>query len=419
MTRVGLDVSGLDPAFKSHAHRGIGRYVAELSRYFDARPCGDIEVGRFDHARLVSDGACARAISMMPYGKTTLRQQLLYPLRLSSGEMQRFSFLHFPAHMDAPAWSTKPYVLTVLDLIPLVLKDLYRAHRPSWRFHFARWLELRAIRGATLCVAISECTARDLTRILGIPPERIRVTPLGVDSSFFETFEVRRSSEACANLRRRLGIPEGRPIVLYVGGHDERKNIRALVGIVQRVNKQLGAAQHSKPLLVLAGKITAKREQERLDANLREFDMTDDVVSLGYVSDENLKSLYGISSVFLFPSLYEGFGLPCLEAMAAGVPVVSSNTSSMPEVVGSSGVLFDPTSIDAGAEALGRVLVDPALCHKMSEAGHERARRFTWERTGELTRDAYRYAASLLGLSEESQQSSASELRPSPTIRAN
>jgi glycosyltransferase involved in cell wall biosynthesis len=336
-------------------------------------------------------------VNLLPFGKNTVRQQLLYPLKLSAGEMQRFSFLHFPAHMDAPAWSTKPYVLTVLDLIPLILKDLYRAHRPSWRFHFARWLELQAIRRATVCIAISECTARDLTSILGIPAERIRVTPLGVDPSFLEVFAQRIADPVSTPLRNRLGLPDERPIVLYVGGHDERKNIRALVGIVQRIVRESSGAPSEKPLLVMAGRISSPREQEVLTAALREFEMENDVVSLGYIPDTDLKALYSISSAFLFPSLYEGFGLPCLEAMAAGVPVVCSNTSSMPEVVGSAGILFDPTNIEGGARALAQVLSDSALRTKLSEAGHERASGFTWTRTGELTRDAYRYAASLLG----------------------
>ncbi len=397
MTYVGLDVSGLDPAFKSHAQRGIGRYVSELSRFFEGSTVGDLTVGKFDHTRVVSEGVCSQAVNLLPFGKTTVRQQLLYPLKLSAGEMQRFSFLHFPAHMDAPAWSTKPYVLTVLDLIPLILKDLYRAHRPSWRFHFARWLELQAIRRATVCIAISECTARDLTSILGIPAERIRVTPLGVDPSFLEVFAQRIADPVSTPLRNRLGLPDERPIVLYVGGHDERKNIRALVGIVQRIVRESSGAPSEKPLLVMAGRISSPREQEVLTAALREFEMENDVVSLGYIPDTDLKALYSISSAFLFPSLYEGFGLPCLEAMAAGVPVVCSNTSSMPEVVGSAGILFDPTNIEGGARALAQVLSDSALRTKLSEAGHERASGFTWTRTGELTRDAYRYAASLLG----------------------
>jgi glycosyltransferase involved in cell wall biosynthesis len=396
MISVGLDVSGLDPSFKSHAHRGIGRYVQELSNYFGQHPSPAVSVGHFDHAKLAQSGFCAQAIGLLPVGKTTARQQLLYPLKLNSASMREFSFLHFPAHMDAPAWTVKPYVLTVLDLIPLVLSDLYRANRPSWRFSFARWLELRAITNAALCIAISQCTARDLSGLLGVSPDRIRVTPLGVDSSFFEAFAQRGSCSGAAGIRQRLGIPEAPPLILYVGGHDERKNISVLVEIVRRVRASLPVAEEAKPHLVLAGRVNSGAEADRLAAALAKSNMERSTTIVGYVADSDLRELYAESAVFLFPSLYEGFGLPCLEAMAAGVPVVSSGTSSMPEVVGDAGMLFDPRSAEEGARCVAEVLTDPSLAVRLSQRGHERARLFTWQRTGELTREAYEYAHKLI-----------------------
>ena len=140
MIRVGLDISALDPAFKCHAQRGIGRYVSELTRTIGEPGGGDLSVGYFDHTELLHAGLAARLVNMLPAGRTTVRQQMLYPLKLNAGSLKQYSFVHFPAHMDAPAWSPKPFVLTVLDLIPLILKDLYRANRPGWRFAFARWL---------------------------------------------------------------------------------------------------------------------------------------------------------------------------------------------------------------------------------------------------------------------------------------
>jgi glycosyltransferase involved in cell wall biosynthesis len=149
-------------------------------------------------------------------------------------------------------------------------------------------------------------------------------------------------------------------------------------------------------MLVLAGKISSAREESELATALWDYSMAADTVSLGFVPDEDLKALYAESSVFLFPSLYEGFGLPCLEAMAAGLPVVCSDTSSMPEVVGSEGLFFDPLNVDAGAELVSRLLADSELWQRQSVTGFERAHQFTWQRTGELTSQAYGYAASLL-----------------------
>ena len=296
----------------------------------------DVSVELFDHTSLVQGGLGSALVNCMPCGRTTLRQQLLYPFRLGQGAMKKISFVHFPAHMDAPSWSTKPFVLTVLDLIPLVLSDLYRSNKSGVRYRFARWLELQSIREATLLLAISENTANDLTRVLGIPREKIVVTPLGVDERFFATFSSRNAEHTTETraVRARLGIPSGRPIILYVGGHDERKNIRVLVEISRRVISS--GSLYTKPILVLAGRVHSELEKNRLADALQQLDMERDTVVLGYVTDDDLHELYAESSVFLFPSLYEGFGLPPLEAMAAGLPVVSSNTSSMPEVVGES-----------------------------------------------------------------------------------
>jgi glycosyltransferase involved in cell wall biosynthesis len=398
MISVGFDVSGLDPAFKSHAQRGIGRYVHELRRFLQLIDEPDLSVRWFDHSSLMKSGVIPRAIECLPCGRTTLKQQLLYPLRLNAGEMRGFTFLHFPAHMDAPAWSVKPFVLTVLDLIPLVLKDLYRANRPSWRFTFARWLELRAIRQALVLLAISETTAKDLERVLGISRERIVVTPLGVDQRFFEVERLRSAAHEDARraFRSRLGIPGQREIVLYVGGHDERKNITALVAIASGAVRQAQRVGRIAPVLVLAGRVHSDAEKRRLADALRRYDLEHDTVNLGFVSDEDLLTLYAESSVFLFPSLYEGFGLPVLEALAAGVPVVSSNTSAMPEVLGTCGELFDPRDIEAGVRALVAMLEDPTRRADLRVRGRERAQLFTWEKTGRTTLEAYRLAGEIL-----------------------
>ncbi len=398
MISVGLDLSALDPGFKSHAHRGIGRYVAELHKFFESHVDPDLCVGFFNHEALRRNRLADKLVSLVPCGKTSLRQHLVYPRRLHQGGMREYSLLHYPAHMDAPAWSSKPYVLTVLDLIPHVLKDLYRAHKPGWRFRMARSLEVLAIRQATMLLAISDTTANDLVRVLKVPRERIVVTPLGVDQRFFDvaTKRAARASSGEGEIRSKLGIPAGRPIVLYVGGHDERKNIGNLVGIVHQAGAELQARGKVAPLLVMAGRLSSRDEVDRLESTLRRYRMQRDTVSLGYVPEEDLMELYAESEIFLFPTLYEGFGLPALEAMAAGLPVVGSNTSSIPEVVGEAGRLFNPLSIDEGARAVVELLESVTVRERLSCAGIERARTFTWERTGRATLEGYRRAHSAL-----------------------
>lgn len=398
MTSVAFDISALDPRFKSHAQRGIGRYVHHVAEYLKAHDQPGLEVRWFDHESLIRSGLATKMIDLLPFARTTLRQQLLYPLKLRSGELKGATCIHFPAHMDGPAWCPTPYILTVHDLIPLILEPLYRANRPNWRYEFARWLENTSIRNASLLLAVSETTARDVHRLLGVPMERIVVTPNGVESAFFELFELRRalSEQSRVELRQRLKIPLERPILFYVGGHDERKNIRMVVEIAKEAIADCAERNELSPILVMAGKVHSDREREVLNTALRDFAMAADTVELGFVPDEDLRALYAESSVFLFPSLYEGFGLPVLEASAAGVPVVSSNRGACPEVLGSTGILFDPEDSIAGAAAVLRILRDPSLANRLSEEGYERAKLFTWERTGRLTLEAYEYAARII-----------------------
>lgn len=383
--RVGLDVSALSPDFKEHALRGIGRYVFELKRYFEGHASQGLDVQPFRHEEFAPPQYIDTLISKLPYGRQTVRQQFLFPLRVGAKTKSRFDILHFPAHMDAPSWSIRDYVITVLDLIPLVLSDLYKADKPSWKFHLARYLEIRAIKNARHIVAISEHTAKDVNRILGIPMERISVTPLGVDNSFFEV----ANEGGHGSVRQRYGIPEGVPLILYVGGIDQRKNISGLVKSFRNVTDHLRTKATGLPRLILVGKIDKDGQYPRLQKLIQEEGVGELVIETGFASDADLKMLYAEAAVFFFPSLYEGFGLPPLEAMACGVPVVSSNTSSLPEVLGDAALMVSPVDTDACAKAIVTILEDQSLAEKLKKLGIEQAQKFTWNRTGEATNKVY------------------------------
>lgn len=389
---VGLDCSALDPNFKAHAGRGIGRYVQELVRYFERHeliatdPHKTALVGRFDHSWFTLPRFAERVLTLLPRGRQTVRQQLCYPLQLRSQKMAPFGFLHFPAHMDAPSWSARPYIVTVLDLIPLVLADLYRPAVADFRFALARWLELRAIRGAAHVLAISECTARDCVKYLNIPRDRITVTPLGVDAKFFAN----SAPDEIAEVRVQYGLHPTRPVLLYVGGIDERKNVRGLLDLFVEVQRACGEQNFNQPQLVLAGKISGDRNYGPLVQELNARKLADDVVLAGFVEDRWLLPLYQTSAAFIFPSLYEGFGLPPLEALAAGVPVVSSNSSAMPEVLGTAAALYDPSDAKKGAQLVFDILQGGApLKESLMAAGREQAHRFTWDETGRSTLGVY------------------------------
>jgi glycosyltransferase involved in cell wall biosynthesis len=343
----------------------------------------------------------AKLVACSPVLRTTLKQQLLYPFQLSrvlgndfvSGQGVRVNSVHFPAHMDAPAWGLSHYALTVLDLIPLVCADLYKATWAGPRFRFARWLELSAIRNASIILCISAHTARDVHHYLGIPWEKLVVTPLGVDASFYSPPDFEGSQDASFNVKERIGIrgdQSDRPIVLYVGGIDPRKNIKVLLSAFAEVlGHYRNVAGAALPLLVMAGRVDREREYPDLLALANSLNLSDHLVMPGYISDQDLLSLYRVSSVFFFPSLYEGFGLPPLEAMAAGLPVVSSDASAMPEVLGEAALFFSPKSPQDGAAKLIEILSNQSLALRLRVEGVERAKQFTWDRTGEATLHGY------------------------------
>jgi glycosyltransferase involved in cell wall biosynthesis len=369
MIKVGFDMSALDPDFKAHAGRGIGRYVGHVAGYLREYLPPDVAIEWFNHNNLLTSGLCSRLLGLMPVARTTIRQQLLYPFKLSTGSLRAAQCVHFPAHMDGPAWSRKPYILTVHDLIPLMLDKLYRANRPKWRYELARWLEVTSIRNALLLLAVSETTANDVHRLVGVPRDRIVVTPNGVEQSFFDLYKLRHelSPDARIEVRRRLGLPEGRPIILYVGGHDERKNVPAVVEIASEVVAECARLGAPQPVLVLAGKMETPRERDALETALRNFAMAADTVNLGFVEESDLRALYAESAVFLFA-----------------------------EVAGKAAFLFDPEDVIAGSQGVLTVLNNPDVARSLTVSGHQQAGLFSWERTGRLTIEAYRYAAALL-----------------------
>lgn len=377
MFRLGLDISALSPDFKEHAQRGIGRYVYELKKYFDAHPTPGLDIKQFRVEDFSAPPFIDTLVSKLPFGKQTIRQQLVYPLGVASQAKKQFDLIHFPAHMDAPSWSLRDFIITVLDLIPFVCADLYKAS--ATRYHIARKLESRAIKNASHVITISHHSAKDIEDILGIPKEKISVTYLGVDNSFFEPIE-------SLSLREKLQISHTQRIVSYVGGIDPRKNIEFLVDAFAEVVRSI---QSEPPVLVIAGSIEQDREYEKFKKAVARLGIEQHVRETGYLAEDDLRRLYRESAVFFFPSLYEGFGLPPLEALASGCPVVSSNTSSLPEVLGGAAVYVDPKNKTECVQGLLSVLEDTNLRERLNGEGPKQARKFQWERTGRETLAVY------------------------------
>jgi glycosyltransferase involved in cell wall biosynthesis len=293
--------------------------------------------------------------------------RLALPLHLLR---DRVRLVHLPSTILPPVLPC-PAVVTVHDLAWLHHPETYDPADLQMQK-----LAARSARRAWHVIASSQATARDL-RGLGLHPERVTVVHLGVSPSFRPDGPP-LAPEAFPGAERLAG-----GYLLYNGGLGPRKNLRRLL----LAYGQLPAAM-SAPPLVLCGKMT--RYGEALAAEARATGLADQVLFPGYLPDELLPSLYRSAILLVYPSLYEGFGLPILEAMACGTPVITSDTSSMPEVAGDAALLVDPGSVDAIASALRQVLLDMGLRQSLCQRGLARSRQFTWERTARETAAVYR-----------------------------
>lgn len=256
-----------------------------------------------------------------------------------------------------------PAVVTVHDLTVVLYPE---THRLKVRWSQVPFLD-RSLARARRIVAVSEATARDLRFHFPDTAERIRVVPEGVDPVFRPAAE-----DAAAEIREELGAPGG--YLLYVGTLEPRKNVETLLDAWERLHDD--REDDAPPLLLAGGGGWRNRGLRRRLAGLEPHG----VRHLGRVEPERLVRLFQGASVFVYPSLYEGFGLPPLEAMACGVPVVASTASSLPEVVGNAGLLVPARDSRALAAEVARVLDDPELARELGARGRARAARFTWER---------------------------------------
>jgi glycosyltransferase involved in cell wall biosynthesis len=373
----------LDARTVGREFSGVGNYVQELVRAF-SRVDVDHEylLGVHGPSVVLRDAPLDGRFRFvdLPFSHEShplgdLWEEFVLPRR---ARREHVDVLHGPAFLVPTRVTGVPTVVTIHDLVAFTHPETV-----PWKYAlYMRRLIRRAVRAADRVIAVSEHVRADLERRLRVPERKLVAIPHGVSDEF------RPAGEAdVARVRERFGLR--RPYVLFVGNLEPRKNLPGLLRAFRAVRDRM-----PEPIdLVVSGKIAWK--SGALLTELRAEDLAGSVHLTGYVRSADLPALYTGASVFAFPSFWEGFGFPVLEAMSCGTPVVTSNVSSLPGVAGDAALLVDPRDTDAIAEAIALVLADHAMRDELVRRGREHVRGFQWERTAMATLDTYRDAIAL------------------------
>ena len=353
---------------------GIGTYVRNLLRHLarvDQQTEYVVLCQGADRALVDELGQNFRAVPESSPGYS-VREQFTVPRDVHREHADLF---HAPHYVLPPLIPCKS-VVTIHDCIHLRFPQ-YLPNRLGYAY--ARSFLWFATHHSNRVLTVSEASKRDILEFFNVPPQKIDVIYNGIDERFGEP----PAEEDVIRVRERYQL--GGPFILYAGNIKPHKNLGRLIEAFDILRHRSGEFDQVK--LVIIGDEIAKYaalrhavHRHKLHKHVRFF---------GFVPARTLAILYRLASVFVFPSLYEGFGLPPLEAMASGTPVITSNVSSLPEVVGDAAILIDPLRPDAIADAIARVLTDSALRDDLRRRGLERARHFSWDRSIRRVREIY------------------------------
>jgi glycosyltransferase involved in cell wall biosynthesis len=354
---------------ESFRSAGISWYAQNLLRYLpDADPTIGYTVFVGEKRYRGVPGTRLR-VSHLPTQHPTIRilwEQTIQPWALRQAGVD---LLHGLA-LVGPVASACPFVVTIHDLSFVSYPQNFQLLKRLYLRFFTRL----SVRRARRVIAISESTKRDVVQQYGIPEDKVDLIYYGLDPIFRPL-----PSDQVACFRAEQRLPER--FMLFVGTLEPRKNVVRLIEAYAQLPKE------RPPLLLIGGKGWL---YDDIFARVEDLDLTDEVRFVGYVPAEELPWWYNAADLFVYPSLYEGFGLPPLEAMACGTPVVSSTVSSLPEVVGSGGLLVDPTDTEALASAMKRLVTDKDTHDSLRAAGLAQAQAFSWQEAAKRTVDSYR-----------------------------
>ena len=300
--------------------------------------------------------------------------------------------VHVPNIFSVPRALPCPYVMTVHDMLEHM--SLGRQRNDLWRsVHFQ--LTMRVLRGAARIFAVSNFTKTEMEKLFGISPERIEVVYNAIDERFLHGHASAADRELIA---KRYQVTY--PFLLYAGRVSAHKNVVRMIEAFSALKGELEKerAFPDLKLIIIGDDLSGNPDLRR---TVVRSGVQNDVRFLGFVPIEVLRIFYDSAKIFVFPSLYEGFGLPPLEAMAHGTPVVTSNVSSLPEVVGNAAVLVNPENVFEIMRALHRVLVDQGLRDRMKERSYVQAGKFSWEKSVRRILEVYRQVGGTAGSAEE------------------
>jgi len=371
MQRVGFNAHLLSLG-ESYRGAGVSRYVHNLLTYLPQVDGGLSYVAFLGDTRAHYPGwreRLSRWRTESPPARI-LWEQIVQPW---AAWRERLDLLHVPVYVG-PILSSCPVVATIHDLSFYLYPELFR---PLNRIYLQSLTRRTAERAQGL-IAVSANTRDDIVRVLGVSEKKVSVIPNGVSSDLHPIDD----PERIGALRRRYGLPDH--MILFLGTLEPRKNIRTLLEAYALLRQRNNLTHH---LVIAGGKGWHYGE---IYAAVERLGLEDRVMFPGYIPWRELALWYNAADLFVYPSLYEGFGLPPLEAMACGTPVVVANTSSLPEVVGDAGVLVDPNDEQALAKAMSDVLSDPVRQRALREAGLSRAEAFSWQATAVQTAKLYR-----------------------------
>jgi len=371
---------GIDARIYGTFHRGIGKYTQELIQHLAAKKDGirytlfmceeDIAKINFDLSKF--------KIVITSASHYSVQEHILMPYLIKKSKVNA---MHF-THLNVPFWCPVPYVVTIHDLIVFHFPDTRATNLPGWKYKMKLFgynaVLKNAVKKAKKIIAVSEFTKRDIIKNLSVCEDKIKVVYLGTDKMIHGMEKMGNTESFSRFLENKYGIKK--KYILYVGSAYPHKNLERLI----EAHKLLREKHQRDWQLVLAGRY------DKFYQKLKDKYMGwEDIIFTGEVSQNDLDGLYRGAKIFAMPSLYEGFGMPPLEAAIRYLPVALSKAASLPEIMADSALYFDPKSVESIAAAIDKIGSSRLVQDELSEKGFERANLFSWDKMASETVDVY------------------------------